>query len=169
MPKDGATIECYLGLGSNLNNPQQQLQKAIKHLNRLNNLHTVKVARFYQSKAWGVTDQADFVNTVIKVCTSLSPHALLKQIKIIEYRLMQRQINQRWHSRIIDIDILVYGHKVINRSELVIPHPLISERCFVVQPLLELNPTLSNKLLKQIHSHKINHNCLTELTPLNPP
>lgn len=151
MPKSKHLKTCYLGLGSNLNQPIKQLHVAIEHIKRLPKTQFIQSATWYQSKAWGVTEQADFINTVVEVQTSLSPLALLKGIKIIEYRLMLRQVNAKWHARTIDIDILLYGQDQLNRKELTIPHPLIAERAFVSLPLLELEPILPVTLKRQLN------------------
>jgi len=140
----------FLGLGSNLDQPIKQLKTAIKHLGNLPKTRYIQSASWYQSKAWGVAKQNDFINTVVEIHTSLTPLALLKAIKIIEYRLMQRQANKKWHARKIDIDILLYGCQKLNRKQLTIPHPLIAERSFVSVPLLQLKPYLPVSLRQQL-------------------
>ncbi len=159
MPESNHLHCCFLGLGSNLNNPIKQLNIAIHHIENLPRTQFLHSASWFQSKAWGVTEQNDFVNTVIKIRTTLTPLALLKAIKTIEYRLMQRQINKKWHARKIDIDILLYGQQNIRRSQLLIPHPLITDRSFVWKPLLQLNPilpiSLKQKLRYDLKSRKI--------------
>jgi 2-amino-4-hydroxy-6-hydroxymethyldihydropteridine diphosphokinase len=150
MPKSSNSTNCFLGLGSNLNTPKKQLNIAIKHIGKLPQTRYIQSANWYLSKAWGVTDQNDFINTVIEIQTSLTPLALLKAIKIIEYRLMQRQVNKKWHARKIDIDILLYGRQRICRRELTIPHPLIAERIFVSEPLLQMKPYLPVSLKQQL-------------------
>lgn len=161
--------ECYLGLGSNLNNPCRQITKAIQHISRIPGTDIIKTAPWYLSKAWGVIDQNDFVNTVAMVNTSLTPMALLKALKNIEYRLMQRQKNKKWHARIIDIDILIYGRVQLNRPQLTIPHPHLAQRCFVVEPLLSLQPKLTNQLKKDLIQHKKGHDCHQSLRALRTP
>ncbi len=156
MPKLYNPQSCYLGLGSNLNNPIKQLNTAIIHIDNLPHTEFIQSATWYQSKAWGVTDQNDFINTVIEIQTCLTPLALLKAVKTIEYRLMQRQATIKWHARTIDIDILLYGKISLNRKQLIIPHPLIAERSFVVQPLLQLKPNLPINLKKQL-SNRLNN------------
>ncbi len=151
------TKNCFLGLGSNLKNPTKQLKVAIKHINNLPRTKIIKLAPWYQSKAWGVTDQHDFINTVIEIRTLLTPMALLKAIKTIEYRLMHRQFNQRWHARVIDIDILLVGRQLINRKELTIPHPWIAQRPFVWLPLLKLKANLPLSLRKKLPIGHKNH------------
>jgi 2-amino-4-hydroxy-6-hydroxymethyldihydropteridine diphosphokinase len=158
---------CYLGLGSNLNNPQRQLRQAIRHLNRLSHCQVIASSDWLQSKAWGVTDQPDFINAVIAVRTRMTPLALLKALKIIEYRVMNRQVNARWHSRVIDLDILLYGQHQLNRPQLQIPHPLIAERCFVWAPLLTLKPVMPVQL-KQKTAKQLRHStCQKQLHRLN--
>ncbi len=162
-------IGCYLGLGSNLNQPVKQIRTCIKHLAQLPNTQVIATSNLYRSKAWGVTEQNDFVNAVVKVQTSLTPMLLLKLIKTIEYRLMRRQANLRWHSRVIDIDILLYDHSNVQRKELTVPHPWISERCFVIKPLLELKPKLPATLFKKLEQHSNNHQCTDQLIKIKHP
>ena len=150
MPKSINSHSCFLGLGSNLNKPIKQLNTAIKHLANLPDTQYVQSASWFRSKAWGVTEQNDFVNTVVEICTSLTPLALLKAIKVIEYRLMQRQVNKKWHARKIDIDILLYGRQRFSRKRLTVPHPMIAERSFVTVPLLQLKPYLPISLRQQL-------------------
>ena len=164
MPKPNNSNRCFLGLGSNLNNPIKQLKVAIRHISHLPQTQYIQSANWFQSKAWGVTEQNDFVNTVIEIHTSLSPMALLKAIKIIEYRLMQRQVNKKWHARKIDIDILLYGRQRLSRQQLTIPHPFIAERSFVREPLLQLKPflpiSLRQQLINNLKSHTVESNLI---------
>ena len=133
------------------------------HISKLPETRYIQSASWFQSKAWGVTEQNDFINTVIEIRTSLTPLALLKAIKVIEYRLMQRQANKKWHARIIDIDILLYGRQKLHRKQLVIPHPLIAKRSFVWQPLLQLKPYLPIFLQQKLKCGLKNHNIDSEL------
>ena len=160
---------CYLGLGSNKNKPIKQIVQAIKHIQKLHSVKIIQVANYYLSKAWGVENQADFVNTAIKIRTSLSPHALLKTIKTIEYRLMNRIPNHKWHERVIDIDILLYERQKVNRPELTIPHAWMADRAFVITPLLELSPKLNYQLKQAIKIHPKNSTGDALLTPLRAP
>ncbi len=136
----------YLGLGSNLSNPKLQLKQAIQLLNQCKEINTLQQAPLYQTPAWGVTDQPDFINSALHIKTTLSPLQLLSQIKDIEYRQMGRQLNARWHERVIDIDILLFEEQFIYTEELTIPHPLIAERWFVILPLMTLKPKLPQEL-----------------------
>ncbi len=169
MPRIQHGDDCFLGLGSNSNDPINQLRTSIKHLNHLPRTQVVGVSNFYRSKAWGVTDQDDFINAVVKINTKLKPKLLLKEVKKIEYHLMQRQVSKRWHSRVIDIDLLICGTTTMNRADLILPHPWISERCFVIQPLLELNPKLPLNLLQQITKQPLTPPCSEQLFMIKKP
>ena len=160
---------CILGLGSNQNTPIKQLKSAILHINKLPRTQVSQVTDFYQSKPWGVTNQPDFTNSAIKIRTQLTPLRLLKEVKTIEYRLMQRQVTATWHSRNIDIDILLYQKSAYNRSQLIIPHPLIEHRCFAIRPLLELKPNLPTQLVQKLTQHKKSHDCRAQLIKLKTP
>jgi len=145
----------YLGLGSNQDHPQKQLTKAIHHISRLPGTDIITFSPRYRTRAWGVTDQADFINTVLVINTSEKPLGLLNKIKKIEYRLMGRQKNLRWHQRCIDIDILYYVNKPYHRRQLQLPHPLIPERCFVLRPLMDTKPIkLPISIKRVITRHK---------------
>ena len=152
-------VRVYLGLGSNLKQPHRQLSLACHHINRIPDTRLIQFAPRYQTKAWGVTDQADFINTVVAINTRLTPLALLKHIKTIEYRLMGRTVNQRWHSRCIDIDILYYAGKPFKRPQLRLPHPFIAARCFVLRPLFDLYPIDLPLTVRKAITLKKNH-CL---------
>ena len=111
------------------------------------------------SEAWGKTDQADFVNSVICIKTTLSPQHLLDSLQNIEQQ-MGRVKAEKWGPRIIDIDILVFADFVVNQPQLCIPHPYICERSFVLAPLFELNPQLFipklGKLSELVNKEKLN-------------
>ena len=145
----------YLGLGSNLSEPKSQLKRAVQLLAENNDITIMAQAPFYQTPAWGVTDQPDFINSVLHIQTTLSAEQLLSKIKDIEYNQMGRQKNARWHERLIDIDILLVEKQQINTKELTIPHPLIAERWFVILPLLALKPDLPLSLENAIKA-KVN-------------
>ena len=154
----------YLGLGSNLNKPRRQLTRAAGHISRLPATRLIQSAPRYRTRAWGVTDQPDFINTVIVICTRLKPLALLKHIKTIEYRLMGRQHKQRWHSRCIDIDILYYEAHPFHRVQLQIPHKFMSQRCFVLRPLLDIQPKQLPRTVKR--TLVLQKSCCRPMTPL---
>jgi 2-amino-4-hydroxy-6-hydroxymethyldihydropteridine diphosphokinase len=131
-------IRCYLSLGSNLANPELQLQRAVELLRCSAMVNVLKVANNYYSKPYGhIQHQPDFVNTVLMLDTWHSPYGLLLLCNSIEI-YMGRERLQRWGPRVIDIDIVFYGQQKINTSKLTIPHPDMENRDFVIEPLAEL-------------------------------
>lgn len=112
---------------------------AIEEISTISNVEVIRLASGYVTKAWGVTDQNDFINTVVKIETGRGPQLLLAEFQKIEKKL-GRVKNEKWGPRIIDIDILLYGNIMVNQDKLTIPHPYIKDRSFVYVPLLELNP-----------------------------
>ena len=125
----------FLGLGSNLDQPIRQIHRAIESLGAF--VSSIERATLYRSKPMGPQDQPDFVNTVIKGQTSLSPEDLLGFVKRIE-KCQKRVETVLWGPRTIDIDILYFGNLNFTSSSLKIPHPEILERSFVTIPLLDL-------------------------------
>ncbi|ARB91310.1 2-amino-4-hydroxy-6-hydroxymethyldihydropteridine diphosphokinase [Legionella longbeachae] len=132
---------CYLGLGSNQKNPERQLYKAIQSIKTLRLTSVTKISSFYWSKAWGLKSQQNFCNAVIEISTRLPPLQLLNACQQIEKK-QGRVRKKRWGPRIIDIDILYYENRVIQSKMLIIPHPYIQFRDFVLIPLSEINPKL---------------------------
>lgn len=94
-------------------------------------------SKLYETQAWGVTNQSDFINQAVAVETSLNPHKLLEQILKIENE-MGRERTTKWAERTIDIDILLYDNFVVNEPNLVIPHPELPKRNFALIPLMEI-------------------------------
>ena len=135
--RGGVTSKIFLSLGSNLNDPVSQIQRAVKTL--ASSVSTIECAPLYQSKPLGPQDQPDFVNTVISGYTDLSPEELLITIKGIE-RQQYRVKTKHWGPRTIDIDILFYGNIQIKTPDLTIPHKELFNRPFVTIPLLDLIP-----------------------------
>ena len=135
--RGGVTSQIFLSLGSNLNDPVSQIQRAIKTLASL--VSTIECAPLYQSKPLGPQDQPDFVNTVISGYTDLSPEELLITVKGIEQQ-QYRVKTKHWGPRTIDIDILFYGNIQIKTPDLTIPHKELFNRPFVTIPLLDLIP-----------------------------
>ena len=138
---NGTWHPVYLGLGSNIGDARAHIKRSIKAIASQTNIALVDVASLYATTAWGKTDQADFVNTVVQISTILSPQQLLRAMQTIENDMGRVRID-KWGPRIIDIDILLYDKFVVNQQQLVIPHPYITQRDFVLVPLFELNPRL---------------------------
>lgn len=137
-----ATITAYIGLGSNLDDPQAQVCLAVEALRKVNNDVTVLAqSSWYCSRAIGPGNQPDYVNGAVAIHTTLSPEALLDLTQSIENKQGRRR-ELRWGARTLDLDILLYGDAVIETERLTIPHPEIKHRNFVVQPLLDLDKNL---------------------------
>ncbi|MDP3879624.1 MAG: 2-amino-4-hydroxy-6-hydroxymethyldihydropteridine diphosphokinase [Dehalococcoidales bacterium] len=132
-------VAAYLGLGSNLGDRQGNLDLALNLLSQ--RLPVRKVSSVYDTEPVGNTNQPRFLNLVCQVDTRLAPEALLTLAKGIE-RKLGRAPNTHGAPRPIDIDILFYGDQVIETPELVIPHPRLAERAFVLVPLAEIAPDL---------------------------
>jgi len=134
----------YLGLGTNLGDRALNLEVAIRALGRLGEVK--RRSSVYETSPWGLLDQPDFLNQVVELETDLPPLDLLLALKQIEQELGRRP-SVRFGPRLIDLDILLYDDLVVNLEELVIPHPHLAERAFVLVPLAELKPELSHPQL----------------------
>ncbi len=130
----------YLSLGSNEGDRAAMLRQAIDALNHQPG-SVVAVSHVYETAAWGVTDQPDFLNIAVALETSLYAPGLLQSIRAIEAGL-GRQRHIRWGPRTIDIDILFFNNDIIDTPDLQLPHPRLQERRFVLQPLAGIAPAL---------------------------
>jgi len=133
---------CYLGLGANLHQPLQQLQRAVHALARLAHCQLVAVSSLYGSKPMGPQDQPDYVNAVVALSTSLYAEELLDQLQKIELEQGRQRKDERWGPRTLDLDILLFGDNTINSERLTVPHYGMKVREFVLYPLAELAPEL---------------------------
>jgi 2-amino-4-hydroxy-6-hydroxymethyldihydropteridine diphosphokinase len=134
----------YLALGSNLGNRSDNLQAAIAALPPA--VRVLALSPVYETPPWGLTDQPAFLNMALKGETTLAPVELLKYLKLLETKL-GRQPAVRWGPRRIDMDILFYADLVLDSPELVLPHPRLHERAFVLAPLADLAPDLVHPVL----------------------
>lgn len=137
--------QVYLGTGTNLGDRRKNLLDAEGLIN-LKVGPVAKTSKIYETAAWGVTEQADFLNQVLLVATTLSPEEVLREILEIETHL-GRVRKQKWGARVIDIDILYYNDLTVNLPHLKIPHPFIPTRNFVLIPLLEIAPDYVHPIL----------------------
>ena len=129
----------YLGLGSNLGNKEQHITTAVKHLEqRVGKVR--RLSSLLKTEPWGFTSPHSFVNAAVSIDTILSPHEVLEATQQIERDMgrEQKSMNGEYHDRIIDIDILLYDDMEINEKDLIIPHPLMHQRDFVMIPLREI-------------------------------
>jgi len=130
-------VPCYLGLGSNLGNRRENIKKALDYLAKTKGVKVEKTSRIYETIPIGGPAQNKFLNAAVKIKTSLSPQLLLKTIKEIEKEIGRKK-RVRWGAREIDLDILLYGANTIKTKRLVVPHPRMFEREFVLKPLREI-------------------------------
>ncbi|MFR2078748.1 MAG: 2-amino-4-hydroxy-6-hydroxymethyldihydropteridine diphosphokinase [Streptococcus sp.] len=136
----------YLSLGSNMGDRQGYLQKAVKALNDLPETEVKAVSSCYETAAWGLTDQADFLNLALALETKLPVETLLRSCQQIEKDL-DRVRHEHWGPRTVDIDILLYGQEIWETEHLKVPHPS-GVRGFCLVPLIEIADDLLFKLVK---------------------
>jgi len=132
----------YIGLGSNLCDPEQQLRDAVTQLERLKHCQLSSISSLYFSRPMGPQDQPDYMNAVAELETSLSPIALLDELQKIENKAGRIRKDNRWGPRILDLDILLFGEQTIDTERLTVPHYGLKEREFVLIPLIEIIPEL---------------------------
>jgi 2-amino-4-hydroxy-6-hydroxymethyldihydropteridine diphosphokinase len=139
----------YIGLGSNLNNPKQQIKTAVMALHTATDIEVVNLSSLYQSPPIDGSNQPDYINAIAQVNTHLTPLELLyicQQIETNQHRIREK----KWGARTIDLDIIIYGVQVVASKKLVIPHPEMMNRAFVLVPLAELEDDLKVPVLGNI-------------------
>ncbi|MFK7976670.1 MAG: 2-amino-4-hydroxy-6-hydroxymethyldihydropteridine diphosphokinase [Halioglobus sp.] len=134
------SVPAYIALGSNLEDPSQQLHSALDTLAGNAETQLVRVSSFYRSKAVGPGEQPDYLNAAALIHTRLEPEALLTLLQSIESE-QGRKREERWGPRTLDLDILLYGSQSINTPTLCVPHSRMHERDFVLYPLREISDT----------------------------
>jgi 2-amino-4-hydroxy-6-hydroxymethyldihydropteridine diphosphokinase len=156
-----AMTRAFIGLGSNVGDRLRTLQHAVRCLGAIAGVQVTKLSSVYETEPIGPADQPWFLNAVAEITTNLSPAALLLHTQAIE-RALGRVTTYRWGPRTIDVDILLYGTKRVNTATLVIPHPELCHRAFVMIPLLELDPRMMLPDGTEVRA------CLSALTPPQP-
>ena len=131
----------YIGLGSNLDNPIQQIQTAFNELAALPTICMVAQSGLYRSPPLGPVDQPDYINAVACIRVALSAESLLEALQGLE-QAHHRQRTCHWGPRTLDLDLLLFGDQVIRSKRLTVPHPQLTRRRFVLQPLIEIAPDL---------------------------
>jgi len=151
-----AVKKVFIGMGSNLNDPVQQLTQACTEIAAVENIYLRKISSLYRNPPLGPPDQPDYVNAVVEIATALSPEALLAELQAIEEMHGRVRGGERWAARPLDLDILLYGEKIIRSEALTIPHLGLYERAFVLYPLMEIAPDLEvpghGPLRKLVHN-----------------
>lgn len=131
----------YIGLGSNLAEPEKQLRSALEAMDTIPATRLLRSSSFYRSAPVGPGEQPDYINAVAELETELAPLALLDRLQAIE-AAHGRERSIRWGARTLDLDILLFGREQIDVPRLQVPHPRMAERNFVLLPLAELEPEL---------------------------
>jgi len=135
-------LPAYVGLGSNLQGPAGQLENAFEMLAAVPRTRLIARSSLYRSAPFGGVEQPDFVNAAAALLTRLTAKQLLAELQRIETLRGRERGDIRWGPRVLDLDLLVYGNEIIQDTDLVVPHPGIAERNFVLLPLWEVAPGL---------------------------
>jgi len=137
----------YIGIGSNMGDKISNCRRAIEEMDELPGCKVAASSSLYKTEPVGVAEQDWYINCVARLTTSLDPFQLIKALLSIEYAMGRRR-RRKWEARIIDLDILLFGQDIIRSCDLVIPHPLMHERRFVLEPLAQLAPDFIHPILK---------------------
>lgn len=149
----------FISIGSNIGERLLHLKDAVRALHAHNKVSVLFVSSVYETAPVGLTDQADFLNIVIEVRTTLDAHSLLTVCQEIEHEL-GRVRTVRWGPRIVDLDILLYNKDNIKTEKLIVPHPRMHERAFVLIPLLEIVPEMVHPVTGKLYSKEAAvHDC----------
>jgi len=145
---------CYLGLGSNLGDRKENIKNAISKLSSDPDILIKTSSSMIKSKPYGDIDQPDFINSVIEIDTDITAENLLSKCLTVENELGRKR-NKKWGPRTIDIDILFYNNQIINSQKLIVPHPDLHNRKFVLDSLNEICPKfihpVINKKIEEIY------------------
>jgi 2-amino-4-hydroxy-6-hydroxymethyldihydropteridine diphosphokinase len=133
------SVTAFVGLGANLGEPEPQVHSALTALGKLPSSRLVAASSLYRSAPVGIGEQPDFVNAVAEIDTSLSARALLGELLALEARFGRRR-ERPGAPRTLDLDLLLYGGSIIAEPDLIVPHPRMHERAFVLAPLMEIAP-----------------------------
>ena len=166
-PPGHRRLPAYVALGSNLDDPRAQVERALAELDRLPGTRCVLRSSLYRSRPFGPVPQPDFVNAVAGLLTELGPAALFGELKALEMRLGRERPVVRWGPRRIDLDLLVHGNARVGEPDLQVPHPGIAERDFVLVPLAEIAPDLEVPGVGRVRAllEKVDSSGLERLVP----
>jgi dihydroneopterin aldolase/2-amino-4-hydroxy-6-hydroxymethyldihydropteridine diphosphokinase len=160
-------VKVVLGFGSNMGSRLKNIQSAVKMLALSKGFNMLAESSIYETEPWGYKKQNKFLNSCAVFLCRNAPAELLKRIKLTEKKL--GRVNRgKWKAREIDIDVLFYGNRIINEGKLVIPHPHLKERNFVLEPLVELMPGFIHPVYKKnisnIHKHSTDNSYTRRVT-----
>lgn len=134
-----ARERAFVGLGGNLGDPRSAMAASLQALAASPDIEIATVSSLYRTPPWGKTDQPDFLNAVAELACGTSPRQLL-DVCLETERSLKRERGEKWGPRLIDMDILAFGEETIDEAGLVVPHPRLHERAFVLAPLAEIAP-----------------------------
>jgi 2-amino-4-hydroxy-6-hydroxymethyldihydropteridine diphosphokinase len=161
------SVSAFLGLGSNLGDRLANLQEAVDRLAGTAGLRVIRASRVYETAPVG-PPQPEYLNAVIEVRTTLPARALLQACLDVE-AAMGRVRGERWGPRVIDLDVLTYGREHLDEPGLVVPHPRMHERAFVLVPLLELDPDPALPGGRRMASLRLGADALSGVRAFAPP
>ncbi len=142
-------VRVFLGVGSNEGDRLANVSRAIQELAGTPGVSLLQMATIIETEALGGPPQGPYLNTVVEVETGRAPRDLLDLLKLMEQRLGRTSSDERWGPRPIDLDILLYGNRIVHEPGLIIPHERLHERRFVLEPLAQLAPEVVHPVLKQ--------------------
>lgn len=142
-------IKAFIALGSNLGDRRGNIERALEELRDSRMVEVIKVSKLYETDPVGGPPQDKFLDAAAEIRTLLTPHALLALLKDVEKKLGRTPTEVRWAPREIDLDILLYGSLVMDKPDLVIPHPQLHLRRFMIEPLSEIAPEVVHPILKK--------------------
>jgi 2-amino-4-hydroxy-6-hydroxymethyldihydropteridine diphosphokinase len=135
-------VRAYVGLGANLGPKEVTILRAVDLLGATEGIEVLELSRLRETEPVGVTEQPAFLNGAVALETSLPPRELLDVLLRVERELGRVRDGERWGPRTIDLDLLVYGDETVDEPGLSVPHPLLHERRFALEPLADLDPEL---------------------------
>jgi 2-amino-4-hydroxy-6-hydroxymethyldihydropteridine diphosphokinase len=141
-------VKAFVGLGSNLGDREASIRSALDELAHLPSTTLTRASSLYDTEPVGDTDQPGFLNAVAELETELDARQLLWNLQLVERRL-GRTRTRRWGPRVIDLDLLLFGDEVWESPDLVVPHPELIRRSFVLVPLVELDPLVVHPVTKE--------------------
>ena len=138
--------EAYVGIGSNSGDREENIRKSVDLMGK--KCRILKISSLYETEPLGYSNQGWFLNCAVKVTTSMSPEELLEFLQSIEKNLGRVRAIKNG-PRTIDLDILFYGNIIINKNSLIVPHPRLQERLFVLEPLLDISPDFAHPIFNK--------------------
>jgi len=160
IKKIGIMSNIFIALGSNLKNPKEQVEGAILSIKKIDGVKILSKSNLYETPPFGILDQPNFVNAVIKIDSNLNPYVLLNKLLKIE-NIAGRIRLDRNGPRTLDLDILLFDNLILNDKNLIIPHPRMHERLFVLLPLKDIDENIV------IPNHGSIKHIIKKLTPVN--